>query len=37
MIFFNGVMAIISSFQVFTNAFIITQGGPNYATYFYVY
>jgi len=35
-IFFNGVMAIISSFQVFTNAFIITQGGPNYASYFYV-
>jgi len=35
-IFFNGVMAIISTFQVFTNAFIITQGGPQYATYFYV-
>ena len=31
-IFFNGVMAIIASFQVFTNAFVITQGGPNYAT-----
>lgn len=35
-IFFNGVMAIISTFQVFTPAFIITQGGPQYATYFYV-
>ena len=33
-IFFNGILAIISSFQVFTNAFVITQGGPNYATYF---
>jgi multiple sugar transport system permease protein len=36
-IFFNGVMAIIASFQVFTNSFIITQGGPNYATWFMVY
>ena len=36
-IFFNGVMAIIASFQVFTNAFVITQGGPNYATWFMVY
>lgn len=35
-IFFNGVMSIISSFQTFTNAFVITQGGPNYASYFYV-
>lgn len=35
-IFFNGVMAIIGSFQVFTNAFIITDGGPSYASYFYV-
>ncbi|NDE06911.1 MAG: ABC transporter permease subunit [Chloroflexi bacterium] len=36
-IFFNGILAIISSFQVFTNAFVITQGGPNYATYFMVF
>jgi multiple sugar transport system permease protein len=36
-IFFNLVMNLISSFQVFTNAYIITQGGPNYASYFYVY
>jgi multiple sugar transport system permease protein len=36
-IFFNGVMAIIASFQVFTNAYVITQGGPNYATWFMVY
>jgi multiple sugar transport system permease protein len=35
-IFFNGVMAIIASFQVFTNAFVITQGGPNYASYFFI-
>jgi len=35
-IFFNLVMNLISSFQVFTNAYVITQGGPNYASYFYV-
>jgi multiple sugar transport system permease protein len=35
-IFFNGIMAIIASFQVFTNAFVISQGGPNYASYFFV-
>jgi multiple sugar transport system permease protein len=36
-IFFNLVMNIISSFQAFINAYIITQGGPNYASYFYIY
>lgn len=36
-IFFNGILAIIASFQVFTNAFVITNGGPNYATYFMVF
>lgn len=36
-IFFNLIMGIIGSFQVFTNSYIITQGGPDYATYFYVY
>jgi multiple sugar transport system permease protein len=35
-VFYNTVMAIISSFQVFTSSFVITQGGPNYASYFYV-
>jgi len=35
-IFFNLIMLMIGSFQVFTGAFIITQGGPSYATYFYV-
>jgi len=36
-ILFNSVMGIIGSFQVFTQAFIMTSGGPHYATYFYVY
>lgn len=35
-IFFNFIMGIINSFQVFTNAFIMTQGGPANATLFYV-
>ncbi len=32
----NLVVGIIGSFQVFTQAFIMTNGGPNYATLFYV-
>ncbi len=35
-LFFNLVMGIIGSFQVFTQAFLMTQGGPNKATLFYV-
>lgn len=35
-ILFNVVIAIIASFQVFTQAFIMTRGGPNDATLFYV-
>ena len=35
-IFFNLIMGIIGSFQVFTSAFIMTQGGPANATYFFV-
>ena len=35
-IFFNLVMGIIGSFQVFTAAYIITNGGPADATLFYV-
>jgi multiple sugar transport system permease protein len=35
-IFFNLIMQIIGSFQVFTAAYIITQGGPANATLFYV-
>ena len=35
-IFFTLVMGIIASFQVFTQAFIMTQGGPADSTLFYV-
>jgi multiple sugar transport system permease protein len=35
-IFFNVVMAIIGSFQVFTPALVMTAGGPANATLFYV-
>jgi multiple sugar transport system permease protein len=34
-IFFNLVMAIIGTFSVLTVPYIMTQGGPNNATYFY--
>ncbi|MCM3626670.1 sugar ABC transporter permease [Paenibacillus glycanilyticus] len=33
--FFNLVLGIIGSFQMFTSAFIITQGGPINSTYMY--
>jgi len=35
-LFFAMVMGIIGSFQVFTQAFILTEGGPNNATLTYV-
>ena len=35
-IFFNLVMGIIGSFQVFAQAFLMTNGGPNKSTLFYV-
>lgn len=35
-LFFQLIMGIIGSFQVFTQAFIMTDGGPNDATLFYV-
>ena len=35
-IFFNLIMGIIGSFQVFTPAFVMTGGGPVNATLFYV-
>lgn len=35
-IFFQLIMGIIGSFQVFTQAYVMTQGGPHYATWFYV-
>jgi multiple sugar transport system permease protein len=34
-IFFNMVLGIISSFRVFSMAFVTTSGGPAYATHFY--
>ena len=34
-IFFNVVMAVISSFQYFTQAFVMTEGGPLKSTLFY--
>ena len=33
---FNLVLGIISSFQAFTNAYVMTNGGPDYATLMYV-
>jgi len=35
-ILFNLIMGIIGSFQVFTQAFVTTKGGPVNSTYFYV-
>ena len=35
-IFFNLVLGIIGSFQVFTSAYVMTGGGPNNATLLYV-
>ena len=34
-IFFNLVTGLIGAFQIFENAYIMTSGGPNYATYFF--
>ncbi len=34
---FQLIIGVIDSFQVFTQAYAITQGGPNYTTWFYVY
>lgn len=34
-IFFNLIMAIIGTFSILTVPYIMTQGGPNNATYFY--
>ena len=35
-IFFNLVMSIIGAFQTFTNAYVMTAGGPGNASLFYV-
>lgn len=34
-IYFNLIMAVINSFQMFTSAFVITNGGPMNSTYVY--
>jgi multiple sugar transport system permease protein len=36
-IFFNLVMGLIGTFQIFTQAFIMTQGGPVNSTLFFAY
>lgn len=36
-IFFNLVMAVINGFQTFTQAYVMTEGGPNNASLFYSY
>lgn len=36
-LFYNIIMAIIGTFQVFTQAYIMTGGGPNNGSMFYVY
>jgi multiple sugar transport system permease protein len=35
-IFFNLVMGVINGFQSFSEAYIMTEGGPNNASLFYV-
>ncbi len=35
-LFFNSILAVIGSFGVFTIAYVATDGGPNYATWFYM-
>jgi len=34
-IFYNLVLGTIGTFQYFTTAYVLTSGGPNYATWFY--
>src|SRR5690606_37305287 len=36
-IFFNFVMACVTAFQVFAEAYIMTDGGPNNASLLYVF
>jgi multiple sugar transport system permease protein len=36
-LFFNLVTGIIFALQLFTQVYILTNGGPNFATYFYAY
>lgn len=34
-VFFNVILGVIGALQVFTTAFVATQGGPNYSTWFF--
>lgn len=34
-IFFTLILGVIGSFQIFTQVYVLTQGGPHYASYFY--
>ena len=36
-IFFQLVMGVISTFQLFTESYVLTKGGPNYSSYFMMY
>jgi len=36
-LFFQLVMSVIATFQLFTESFVLTQGGPDYSTYFIMY
>lgn len=36
-ILFNTIISIIGSLQVFTQSYVITKGGPDWNSYFYVY
>lgn len=36
-IFFNLIMSIVGAFQTFNQAYIMTNGGPNYSTEFYIF
>jgi len=35
-VFFNMIMGLIGAFQNFTSVYVMTGGGPHYATYMYV-
>jgi multiple sugar transport system permease protein len=34
-LFFQLVLGVIATFQIFTQAYVLTKGGPDYASYFY--
>jgi len=35
-ILFNTIVTLINSFQIFTEAYVITKGGPEWGSYFYI-